>query len=160
MGYTRIQGRVDRLIALPFGVTWYLSYRWGFERSSEPESPIPLIKQFALGGAGSLRGYREQALNWQDYSVGGTMSYSNYRTQMDFPVTGSLRMGPFLDSANLLLDNSSPGMFLFGQLLYGAGFGLHYQTPVGPVNLDWGYKLNPRPGDSERSRFYFSIGLI
>jgi outer membrane protein assembly complex protein YaeT len=90
VGYSRIQGRLDRLITLPYGITWYLSYRAGFERSSEAtitdpatgiENPqsgaIPLIKQFALGGASSLRGYTEQALNRQDFAIRGSLSYYN-----------------------------------------------------------------------------------
>ena len=39
-----------------------------------------------------------------------------------------------------------------------AGVGLRYKTPVGPLRLDYGYKLNP---DEEGSpgRLYFSIGF-
>jgi outer membrane translocation and assembly module TamA len=38
--------------------------------------------------------------------------------------------------------------------------GFHYQSPVGPVNFDWGYKLNPPTPEEDRYRFYFSIGVI
>jgi outer membrane protein insertion porin family len=166
VGYSRMQGRIDRLIALPYGMSWYLSYRAGFERSSEANiagyarsGAIPLHKQFALGGVGSLRGFKEQQLNVQDQNLYGTLSYSNYRTQIDLPISGALKFGPFLDAANLNVDNTAPGIFLFGGLRYGVGFGFHYQTPVGPVNLDIGF--NPARRDNEDPwRFYFSIGFI
>ncbi|MGK5084971.1 POTRA domain-containing protein [Bdellovibrionota bacterium FG-1] len=175
IGYYRLQGRLDRLVSLPGGIIWYLSYRGGFERNNEVDSEnpdeasriqgkIPLIKQFALGGAGSLRGYGEQELNVQNLDIIGTASYSNYRTQIDFPVSGALRFGPFIDGANLKVDNAAIGIFLFDEIRWGAGLGFHYQTPVGPINFDWAYKLNPdHSKDAEnldRSRFYFSIGVI
>jgi len=31
-------------------------------------------------------------------------------------------------------------------------------TPVGPVNFDWGFKLNPENG-ADRNSFYFSLGV-
>jgi outer membrane translocation and assembly module TamA len=61
-----------------------------------------------------------------------------------------------VDAANLLVDNYSFG---FGGLLYGVGFGLHYQTPVGPVSFDWGFKANPPPG-SDPYVINFSVGVI
>ena len=180
IGYTRIQARVDRLIPLGAGISWFLSYRAGYEISNEVAGTdntgaanpnvgaIPLISQFALGGASSLRGYNEQELNAQTLEIYGSLSYSNYRTQIDFPIAGSLRIGPFLDAANLLVDNHSVGQFFFDSLEFGAGLGLHYQTPVGPVNLDVGFRLSPQyQTDSplqgqtvQPSQIYFSIGLI
>ena len=44
------------------------------------------------------------------------------------------------------------------QLRWSAGLGLRYRTPIGPVRLDWGYVLDPQPGDEERSHFHLSIG--
>ncbi len=166
VGYTRVQGRIDHIVRIAREVNLFLSYRGGFERSSQPKIPgndasgaIPLIKQFALGGASSLRGFAEQQLNVQNLSITGSASYSNYRTQLDLPFAGALRLGLFFDAANLLVDNHSIGQFFFDSLRSGAGLGFHYQTPVGPVNLDFGFNLAPRPGE-DTSRFYFSIGLI
>lgn len=175
VGYWRLQVRSDYFLPLFRDVTWFFSFRSGFAKNTEPEATdpetgqrilgsgaLPLIKQFALGGAGSLRGFREQELNDQDILIQGTQSYVNYRTQLDLPFSGALRFGPFLDAANLQHDTWS-----FGNLRFGAGIGFHYQTPVGPVNLDFGWKLDSRPEDvdpttGERDRFavYFSIGVI
>jgi outer membrane protein insertion porin family len=163
IGYYRFQARLDRHFALAPGVTLFVSGRVGFERNDEPVPvdasgnpiapvpQIPLIKQFALGGVGSLRGYDEQELNYQSRGISGILTYVNYRTQLDFPFAGALRLGPFLDAANLQVDT-----FSFGNLVYGAGMGFHYQTPVGPVNLDWGFKVP----QTNQYRFYFSIGVI
>gem|GEM_PF-473410 len=163
IGYTRFQGRVDRYIPLSRDITWFLSFRVGYAMNLEapPEDTpddlryaIPLFKQFTLGGAGSIRGFAEQELNVQDVAIRGTLSYVNYRTQIDLPFAGSMRFGPFLDAGNLMVDR-----FSFGSLRYGTGVGFHYQSPVGPVNFDLGFKVDPRP-DEEAWRFYFSIGVI
>ena len=163
VSYTRFQFRSDYFVPLSRDVTWYLSFRTGIERnlSAPPANDplnknyaIPLIKQFALGGAGSLRGFKEQGLNVQSEAIRGTANYVNYRTQIDLPFAGPMRFGPFLDAANLLVDQYS-----FGILRYGAGVGFHYQSPVGPVNFDWGFNLAPKPNE-DLNDFYFSIGVI
>jgi outer membrane protein assembly complex protein YaeT len=170
IGYTRFQFRADYMLPLFPGATWLFSFRTGLERSTASNAnsslsgygSIPLIKRFALGGISSLRGYEEQELNLNNYPyLVGTASYVNYRTQIDFPVAGSLKFGPFLDAANLQVDG-----FQFGNLLFGAGFGIRYLTPIGPVSLDYGWKLNPplnSPVDTDPSsnhNFYFSVGMI
>lgn len=160
IGYFRFQTRTDYTLQLFPMMSWFFSARTGFEKSTvsrpgdDAYGSIPLIKQFALGGVGSLRGFSEQELNARNTAVKGSLSYVNYRTQLDFPISGGLRVGPFLDAANLRLDS-----FSFGGLRYGSGFGFHYLTPVGPVNLDWGFKLNPLPGE-DTNQFYFSIGVL
>jgi outer membrane protein assembly complex protein YaeT len=167
VAYTKFQLRADYFLPIFRSGVWYSSFRTGFERNlveplidpatglPDPKvGTIPLVKQFALGGAGSLRGFKEQELNYQSTVIHGTLSFVNYRTQIDVPFAGALRFGPFLDAANLVLDSYS-----FGNLRYGAGVGFHYPTPVGPVNLDWGFKIDPRPGE-DPYRFYFSIGVI
>ena len=167
IAFTRFQWRTDRYISFGKNIVFYLSFRTGFEKNLVQTPPeisqadelarryaIPLSKQFALGGAGSLRGFGEQKLNHHDLAIRGTLSYVNYRTQLDFPFAGSLKFGPFLDAANLLIDK-----FSFGILRYGAGVGFHYLSPVGPINFDWGFNLFPQSGE-DPFRFHFSIGVI
>lgn len=164
VGYTKAQMRADQILPLVRGVSLFVSMRAGVERNlidpkdypSEltPFIGVPLIKQFTLGGAGSLRGFKEQEINFTEKVIAGTLAFVNYRTQLDLPLTGEMRWGPFLDAGNLLVDDYS-----LGRLRYAAGFGLHYQTPVGPVNFDWGFKLDPKPGE-EASRFYFTVGIL
>jgi outer membrane protein insertion porin family len=43
------------------------------------------------------------------------------------------------------------------QVFYTAGFGVRYRTPVGPVRVDWGYKLNRRAGEGPY-RVHITIG--
>ena len=59
----------------------------------------------------------------------------------------------------------SRGASISHDLRYAIGPGLRYQTPVGPIRLDFGYQLNPIPDllvngspQTRRWRLHFSIG--
>lgn len=168
ISYGRYQARTDFYLNFGPSVVWYGSVRGGllrnfanpYDRSGklDPQITVPLIKQFALGGVNSIRGFTEQEINVQsdnpDRRVQGQLTYVNYRTQIDFYPNPSVSIGPFLDAGNLRLDS-----FSFGNLRFGSGLGLRYVTPAGPVNFDWGFKLFPQPGESPNV-FYFSLGVI
>ncbi len=169
IGYYRLQFRADYHVPLPMRIGLYFSFRTGYEQSivttNNPNlNTIPLIKQFSLGGIGSLRGYNERVLNTATSKVlqgrpsdviQGSLSYVNYRAQVDLPLTSSLKFDVFLDSANLLIND-----YGFKYMLYGTGCGFRYLTPVGSVNVDWGYKLNPPSWSQDRSVLHFSVGVI
>jgi len=160
--YGRFQARTDLYLDFIPHVVWYTSMRGGwlknFANVYGSGFSIPLIKQFALGGINSMRGYLEQEINVQENGnpnrrVQNYMTYVNYRTQFDYYTSQNLSLGPFLDAGNLNVDQ-----FTLGALEYGAGVGLRYMTPVGPVNFDWGFKLFPK-ALAETNVFYFSLGV-
>lgn len=162
--FNRLLFRADQFIPIADEVTWYLSFRTGIAKNNvspftssgaaDSRVGIPLTKRFTLGGISSLRGFELQELNKQNVPVQGSLTFVNYRSQMDLPFVGKMRFGPFLDAANLNLDR-----YTLGDVRYGVGFGFHYQTPIGPVNFDWGFKVKPKPGE-DPNRFYFSVGVL
>jgi outer membrane protein insertion porin family len=60
----------------------------------------------------------------------------------------------FLDVGSLK-DTRSSG--INEKFKFTMGTGIRYMTPLGPVGLLYGYKLNPEDGE-DRGRFHFSIG--
>ena len=54
-------------------------------------------------------------------------------------------LAAFLDLGNVYALVSDLSL---SDLRYTAGLGLRYRTALGPVRLDWGVKLNPRPTES------------
>ncbi len=165
VAYSRLQFRNDVFVPLPRGITYFFSFRTGVAYNlskppeNDPDNPryqIPLYKRFTLGGVGSVRGFKEQAISIDDdRAIRGYASYVNYRTQLDFPFAGALQIGPFLDAANLNVDNYS----MRSDLRIGVGGGLHYKSPVGPVNFDVGVNVKPKPGE-DSYQIHFSIGTI
>jgi outer membrane protein insertion porin family len=173
VAYTRAIFRTDVHVPLPFDLRWYGSFRTGYSRNlaspvydsvtqlRDPKSGIlPLTKHFFLGGAGSVRGYKEDEINQTSIGIEGTLSYVNYRTQLSFPIVpgGNWRIGTFLDAANLNVDT-----FNFGDLKFGAGISFSYISPLGALNVDLAGRLNPPKNEAEKVDFiraYFSIGFI
>jgi len=50
----------------------------------------------------------------------------------------------FLDAGQISLDSWD---FPVDDLQFGAGFGVRYKSPVGPLRLDLGFPNDPPPGD-------------
>ncbi len=163
IAFSRFQFRSDLFYALPKGMDLFLSFRTGLEYNLAKPPPgasgsdyaIPLIKQYTLGGVGSLRGFREQSIFIDTgTAVRGSLTYVNYRAQLDLPFAGSMKFGPFIDLAHLRLDGYS-----LGGNRYGVGAGLHYKSPVGSVNFDLGFNPEPQRGE-DSYQLHFSIGNI
>jgi outer membrane protein assembly factor BamA len=43
---------------------------------------------------------------------------------------------------------------------YGVGVGIRYNTPVGPIRVDWGFPLKPDRYTNTNGTFYLSLGQI
>ena len=128
------------------------------------EIGVPFHKRYFLGGATSLRG-------WGRFDVAplsatgvpnGGHSFFNFSTELRVPLWGKLGGVIFLDGGNVW---TNPWDINLNDLFYDVGPGLRYDTPVGPVRLDFGYQLNRIPGlivngepEPRRYRFHFSIG--
>jgi outer membrane protein insertion porin family len=69
-------------------------------------------------------------------------------------VISGWRLVVFLDAGNVYpkISDIDPT-----DLRYAAGLGLRYSTPVGPVRVDYGHKLDKKPGESS-GEIHFSIG--
>jgi outer membrane protein insertion porin family len=165
ISYTKWQFRADGYIPLAPKITWYVSFRTGIARnlvlpfaddgSPDPRIQIPIFKLFSLGGVQSMRGFAANEISVDpELGISGTLAFVNYRTRIDFPVVGDLRIGPFFDSGGLKVDHYS-----LRDLRHSAGLGLSYRTPVGPIGFDWGFKLGKRQGE-DPFRFHLSVGIF
>ncbi len=160
-----VRPRLDLSHVMPLGKLWgkgqwHLAGRLqlGLCLPLEATDRIPLIRRFFPGGANSVRGYPYQSLGPLDSGgkpLGGEAALVG-NLELRFPIRGNLGGVVFLDLGNAYEDWEELDFF---NLRYSAGLGLRYQTPVGPIRLDWGYQLNP-PEDAPipRQQFYFSVG--
>lgn len=132
--------------------------RAGVVDSYGDSSYVPIYERFFAGGAYTIRGYNERKVGPLDPDsndpIGGdSMLISNI--EYIIPVVDFIKVAAFFDSGNVW---PKIGDFGDGGFKSGTGLGLRVKTPIGPINLDYGYPLNDEPGEETRSgKFYFSI---
>jgi outer membrane translocation and assembly module TamA len=63
-----------------------------------------------------------------------------FNTEYRFPIAGPIGGAVFVDAGNVYDETR----LHFRSLRWGAGTGLRYLSPVGPIRFDIGYKLNRR----------------
>ncbi|HEV7433726.1 MAG TPA: BamA/TamA family outer membrane protein, partial [Pseudorhizobium sp.] len=118
-------------------------------------SDIPVTRRFFTGGGGSVRGYTYQEIspyNDADEALGGR-SYGLASFEVRTKITDSIGIVPFIDvgtvSTALVPD--------FSDIRAGAGIGIRYATPFGPLRLDVALPLQPYEGGSKYG-IYAGIG--
>ncbi|MCO6188084.1 autotransporter assembly complex family protein [Rhizobium sp. L1K21] len=116
---------------------------------------IPANRRFYLGGGGSVRGYSYQEIspyNAADQALGGR-SYIVGSVEARISVSDTFGVVPFLDFGTV----GSSATPTFSDFRAGAGVGIRYATPFGPLRLDVAVPLKRYPGGS-RFGLYAGIG--
>lgn len=132
--------------------------RVGFVDAYGDSEKVPIFERFFAGGARSIRGYDERTvgpldLNTEDPIGGESLFVGNI--EYTIPLIEFIKLAAFFDVGNVWAKTED---FASGELKSGTGVGLRVKTPIGPINLDYGYPLNDEPGQDERSgKFYFSV---
>ncbi|MBF0635481.1 MAG: BamA/TamA family outer membrane protein, partial [Nitrospinae bacterium] len=54
-------------------------------------------------------------------------------------------------------NNTTDKLYDLEQMRHSWGFGVHFFSPVGPISLAYGFKLDQRTGETP-SEFHFTIG--
>jgi outer membrane protein assembly factor BamA len=132
---------------------------------TNPDAAIPSEKQFYLGGTSTLRGFDPGDIP-PEYDAEGNLvkvltdsHYYLFKTEVSFPIYGSLRGVIFYDGGAIKIS----GHRFEDEYRDSAGAGIRYVTPVGPVSLEYGYKLDrkrKKPLDESEGRIHFSIGTF
>ncbi|WP_081110893.1 POTRA domain-containing protein [Bdellovibrio bacteriovorus] len=152
-------------------VVWANQVRGGYIKnlSTRDDGGVPWDKKgFTLGGQSTIRGYeagtQEVFPNRED--LGLSESEKTYylkteavmylvKSEVRFPVYGNLGGAVFYDGGYVKIQDLSFEDYYRDS----AGFGIRYNTPVGPLSLEWAWKLDARPSE-EPWRFHLSIGTF
>jgi outer membrane protein insertion porin family len=116
---------------------------------------LPLDQLFFLGGTNSVRGFGENLLRFDDDGkpVGGRLALAaSLEARID--IGRNFELVPFIDTGSL---QQAPVEVGSDTLRWAAGLGVQYITPIGPIGLFYGHKLDRRAGESS-GQFHLSIG--
>src|SRR5690606_39209343 len=99
-----------------------------------PLSAIPADRRFYSGGGGSVRGYGFQGVGPRDAAgkPTGGRSFAEASLEMRFKLNDRIGLVPFVD-AGTVSAGTLPGASAWQ---FGAGLGLRYLTPLGPLRVD------------------------
>jgi outer membrane protein insertion porin family len=132
--------------------------KWGYI-DQRPGGELPVYEKFTLGGMNTVRGFEYGHISPIDPATGdriGGEKMMVYNAEFRFPlqkeqgVMGVL----FFDAGNVFTKDED---YTFSGIRSGAGLGIRWYSPVGPLRLEWGKNLDPEPGESE-SVWEFTIG--
>lgn len=106
---------------------------------------IPADRRFYSGGGGSVRGYAYQGIGPKDINgkPTGGRSFAETSLEMRIAVNETFGIVPFIDAGSVS-EGQFPDLAGFKA---GAGIGIRYLTPFGPLRVDAAIPLNPGPGD-------------
>ncbi|MEE9270837.1 MAG: outer membrane protein assembly factor BamA [Candidatus Krumholzibacteria bacterium] len=151
---------------------------------SSDEGP-PIEARFFTGGSNSVRGYDENSLGpatlTVDPSTGATeetvlggraLLLTNAELRFPLPLLARFRFSgaAFVDAGNVWRSLDAIDIKHFRPFAdrddvvqedyrYSVGVGIRYNTPVGPIRLDYGLPLKREPG-LDNARFHVSLGQI
>jgi outer membrane protein insertion porin family len=123
---------------------------------------IPISERFYAGGATTVRGYSEQLLGPVasldksgkiNVAAGGKLLLLG-NIEARIPLFWLLMGEVFFDAGNVWAGLND---FDAQEIRYTSGVGIAILTPLGPVRVDYGYKLNKRSVDADNDAFHLGI---
>ncbi|MEG1453583.1 autotransporter assembly complex protein TamA [Brevundimonas sp.] len=119
------------------------------------ELVIPSSRLMYSGGGGSVRGYSYQSINPRlpDNTPRGGLGLFEASMEVRRDIRDKWQAVAFIDAGAVGFE-ATPNLT---NMRYGAGVGVRYKLPFGPIRADIAIPLNKREGDSE-FQLYISIG--
>lgn len=129
-----------------------------------PNLEIPIPERFYAGGPASHRAFPIDELGIPGQTVtveedgdvvpsgGNAMVLGGLEARV--PIWGKLEGAIFWDTGNVWAEASRVNL---SEIRHGIGIGARFQTPVGPIRVDYAWKLDREAWESA-GEFYLSIG--
>lgn len=119
------------------------------------ELTVPSDRLFYSGGGGSVRGYEYQGVapRLPDNTPRGGLSLFEVAAEARRDLFRNFQGVVFVDAGSVGFDQAPD----FSNMRYGAGFGVRYKLPFGPIRADIAFPLDKRDGDAD-FQIYVSIG--
>jgi outer membrane protein insertion porin family len=117
---------------------------------------LPVFERFYLGGPNSIRSFKARKVSPVDDAgvrIGGTSEVLG-NVEYLVPLPFNFRVAAFFDIGNVYGFNTK---FDLTDLREAAGAGVRWQSPFGPIRVDYGINLDRRKGE-DFGAIQFSVG--
>ena len=154
--YYKLSGQGSFYISVFRHSVIVLSGRAGMAHAFGRTQEVPIQKRFFLGGRTTVRGFKEETLGPKgaDGTPTGADLMVNLNSELRVPLRYGLIGAVFVDAGSVWFSNDPVNGF---DLRKTSGLGLRYVTPVGPIGLDYAWKLDRHVGESA-AEWHFTIG--
>jgi outer membrane protein insertion porin family len=138
------------------GIVLALSLRGGIAQGYLKTNELPIVERFFLGGSTTVRGYDQDTLGPKgaDGNPTGGNAFLMENLEMRLSLGKGIGLVTFVDGGNVWQKVSEMDIT---ELKFTTGLGVRYDTPVGPLRVDYGFKLQREKGESS-GELHFSIG--
>lgn len=124
--------------------------RVGLSRAFGDSVELPLPERFFAGGAALMRGFKVDEVGPGTFNLdnvfvpagGNALLAAALEVRVD--VTRTIGFQAFAETGNVY---SRVSAIKLKDLREVAGVGLRFRSPFGPLRVDWGFKLDRRPGE-------------
>ena len=149
-----LYGNVYREVAKGFVLA--ASLRGGLAQGYSGTNELPIVERFFLGGRTTVRGYPQDELGpkGSDGTPTGGNAFLMENLELRTSLGKNFGLVTFLDGGNVWVKTED---IKLTDVKFTAGLGLRYNTPVGPIRIDYGRKLQREKGESA-GELHFSIG--
>ena len=122
---------------------------------------MPDYEKFYLGGINSIRGFKYNSIGVIDPVTGqieGGDKMVQFNLEYIFPIfpSAGVKGVLFFDTGNVYNTDDSIDV---GNFKKTAGLGVRWYSPMGPLRLEWGWNIDPKPGE-DSNNWEFSIGTF
>ena len=142
-----------------WGTVFSVNGQWGYIQETTGDE-IPIDEKFFLGGLNTIRGFKAREVGPRDDATGdfyGGVKQAYFNFELIFPLLKDIGMKGivFFDTGNAWDEDED----YFSDMRYSVGAGIRWNSPMGPLRIEWGYNLDPEDYE-DSSELDFSIGRM
>jgi len=157
--YYKVVTDSSRFFPLWWDHIFSLHGRFGFAEGIG-EKELPVGERFYVGGINTVRGFKfgkaGPISNLGEILGGNKQLYFNVEYLVPLVKEAKIKMVLFYDYGAAFDDGETIAR---SGMRKSAGAGIRWISPVGPLRLEWGRNLDPRPGEASKT-VEFSIGSL
>lgn len=160
VNFSKLNADWRRYFEVKDDVVYHPRVRVGFAQGMSGED-LPAFERFYVGGTSTVRGFKLRDIGPGigegrfRRALGGESRFV-LNNEVRYPLVQQINLSgvAFIDAGNVYEESDD---FNPTDLRYGTGLGVRLLSPVGPIGIDYGLKIDRKPGE-EIGEFHLSLG--